>query len=287
MTKREHQQRILEKIKKDSKLDPFSSEKINKENIRLCDLMNKKQILKEIEKYKWFHSIDLGNGVKTEGSANNREFCLNQLNIIDFKGKSVLDIGCRDGFYSFKAEEKGSKEVIGIDTCLSKGATEFLIPFFDSKVEMYEEDFYTYQKSNKKTFDVVFFLGCLYHSKYPFLSLKRLSELTKDKGFLLIESAMCIDDNKMPMLYCPTTGSIKARKNSKTGYSEYASTFFNHKALIEHLQSFGFELINVYPDRRDSNNSIERDSFLCKKNKNLIDEELMNYFDGGNHNRHK
>lgn len=287
MKKREHQQRILEKIKKDSKLDPFSSETINKENIRLCDLMNKKQILKEIEKYKWFHSIDLGNGVKTEGSANNREFCLNQLNIIDFKGKSVLDIGCRDGFYSFKAEERGAKKITGIDTCLSKGATEFLIPFFDSKVEMYEQDFYTYQNPDEEKFDVVFFLGCLYHMKYPFLALKRLSELTKDKGFLLIESAMYMDDNTIPLLYCPTAGSIKPSPSSKKIYGQSAPTFFNHKALIEHLQSFGFELINVYPDRRGSNNSIERDSFLCKKNKNLIDKELMNYFDGGNHNRHK
>jgi hypothetical protein len=52
MTKREHQQRILKKIEKNSKFDPFSSETINKENIRLCDSMNKKQILKEIEKFK-------------------------------------------------------------------------------------------------------------------------------------------------------------------------------------------------------------------------------------------
>lgn len=287
MTKREHQQRILKKIKKDSKLDAFSSGIISKENKRLCDLMNKKQILREVEKYKWFHSIDLGNGVKTEGSDNNREFCLNQLDIIDFKGKSVLDIGCRDGFYSFKAEERGSKEVIGIDTCLSEGAIEFLIPFFDSKVQMYEQNFYTYQKSHDKTFDVVFFLGCLYHSKYPFLALKRLSELTKDGGFLLIESAMYIDDNAIPLLYCPTAGSMKPSPRSKKSYGEYAPTFFNHKALIENLQSFGFELVNIYPDRRGSNNSIERESFLCKKNKNLIDKELMNYFDGGDHNRHK
>ncbi len=287
MSKRKHQQRILEKIKKDSSLDPFSSKQINKENKKLCDLMTKNQILREIEKYKWFHSIDLGDGLKTKGSTDNREFCLNQLNIIDFKDKSVLDIGCRDGFYSLQAEKRGAKKIIGIDTCLSEGATEFIIPFFDSKVEMYEENFYTYQKTQNKTFDIVFFLGCLYHCKYPFLALKRLSELTEDEGFLLIETAMHIDDNKIPLLYCPTNESTKPSINSKRQYGKYAPTFFNHKALIDNLQSFGFELINIYPDRRNSNNLIERDSFLCKKNKNLIDKELMNYFDGGKHNRHK
>jgi SAM-dependent methyltransferase len=287
MTKREHQQRILKKIKKDSKLDPFSSKITNKENTKLCNLMNKKQVLREAEKYEWFHSIDLGYGAKTQGVCDNREFCLNQLNIIDFENKSVLDIGCRDGFYSFEAEKRGSKKVIGIDTCLSAGAVEFLIPFFDSNVEMYEEDFYTYKNSHNKTFDVVFFLGCLYHCKYPFLALKRLSELTKNGGFLLIETAMYMNDNTIPLLYCPTAGSIKQNLNAKKTYGEYAPTFFNHKALIDNLKIIGLELVNIYPDRRGSDNSIERDSFLCKKNNKLIDKKLMNYFDGGKHNRHK
>ena len=54
------------------------------------------------------------------------------------KGKRVLDIGCRDGIYSFEAEKMGAKEVIGIDNDISKPALEFLIPYFNSKVKMFE-----------------------------------------------------------------------------------------------------------------------------------------------------
>ena len=168
----EKKRKILERL--DNGNDPFASNNIKIDGVSLCDIMNKKQILKEIERYKWFHSVDLGNKIKTKGtSKEGREFCLNQFDIIDFKDKKVLDIGCRDGFYSFQAEKRGAEEIIGIDTNLSKGATEFLIPFFDSKVKMYEEDFYTYQKSHNKVFDIVFFSRLFVSLQISILGFKK------------------------------------------------------------------------------------------------------------------
>jgi tRNA (mo5U34)-methyltransferase len=42
------------------------------------------------------------------------------------RGKRVIDIGCRDGMFSFEAERMGAAEVTGIDNDLSTAAVEFL-----------------------------------------------------------------------------------------------------------------------------------------------------------------
>ena len=54
----------------------------------------------------WFHSIPLGDGVVTKGLA---EKALPESCFPDVSGKSVLDIGAWDGYYSFMAERLGAK----------------------------------------------------------------------------------------------------------------------------------------------------------------------------------
>jgi hypothetical protein len=67
-----------------------------------------------------------------------------ELHRCDLAGKRVLDIGCRDGLFSFEAEKMGAQEVLGIDNDLSPGATEFLIPWFQSKVRMQAVNLYDF-----------------------------------------------------------------------------------------------------------------------------------------------
>jgi tRNA (mo5U34)-methyltransferase len=96
---------------------------------------------------------------------------------LDLRGKRVLDIGCRDGLFSFAAESMGAIDVIGIDNDLSRGATELLIPYFNSKVRMHQMNLYDLTPERFGTFDVVIFPGVLYHLRYPFWGL-RLSEMS-------------------------------------------------------------------------------------------------------------
>ena len=65
----------------------------------------------------WFHSIDLGRGVITPGdkSAALLQRQLAELRLPELKGKSVLDIGAWDGFYSFAAEAAGAARVVSLD----------------------------------------------------------------------------------------------------------------------------------------------------------------------------
>lgn len=79
-----------------------------------------------------------------EPSAPNRlilslqERVLKALSLIDCRGKEVRDIARRDGLVWFEAEKLGAREVIGIDSGLSVGAVEVLIPHFQSSVKLHE-----------------------------------------------------------------------------------------------------------------------------------------------------
>lgn len=75
--------------------------------------IDKENLVKEVAKIKyWHHYIDFGAGVETKTGKEGR-FCKKFQNWIlsgipqDLTGKTVLDIGAWDGFYSFSAEKKG------------------------------------------------------------------------------------------------------------------------------------------------------------------------------------
>ena len=63
----------------------------------------------------WYHTIDLGHGVVTKG-VDDTPVRLNRLDLpASFAGRSVLDIGAFDGYYSFAAERLGAARVVALD----------------------------------------------------------------------------------------------------------------------------------------------------------------------------
>ena len=236
--------------------DPFAKEPAEKD---------KAYVLEQIEKYEWRQSIEVLNGVSTKGKLDNREFTLKQFNLIDFKDKSVLDVSCADGFYLLQAEKRGAKTVIGIDKKKSKAASEFLLPFLNSKIKMEEVGFFDYKPKNK--FDIIIFTGILCHVKHPLLALEVVSDWLKKGGYLITESAMYSDDNKKALLYCPSPEENPYKDPKAKKQATHQNTFFNHKGLIDNLEKHNLKLINIYPDNRGgiSRKNICRDSFLFNK----------------------
>ena len=111
----------------------------------------------ELKKYSFYHVIDLGDGIKTPGrpdlvpGTNN---VLQAMDQIDFAGKRVLDIGTHDGLFALTAERSGAEEVIGIDRTIPPCASEFLIPYLDSKVQMFEMNMFDLTPDRFGMFDV-------------------------------------------------------------------------------------------------------------------------------------
>jgi tRNA (mo5U34)-methyltransferase len=99
----------------------------------------------------------------------------------------VLDVGCNAGFYSFEMKRRGAERVLGIDA-----SAEYLEQArFASSVLKLDVEFRqlsTYQVAQlAERFDLVLFMGVLYHLRHPLLALDLLREhVTKD--LLLFQS---------------------------------------------------------------------------------------------------
>src|SRR5713101_6728024 len=186
-----------------------------------------------LDRYSWYHCIDLSADVRTPGlkiMLPIQASIMDELHCHDLAGKRFLDIGCRDGLFSFEAEKMGASEVVGIDNDLSIGATEFLIPYFNSKVKMHAVNLYEFK--THEPFDFVLFAGVLYHLRFPFLGLKKIADAMKPGAKLIIETSMLATREGHALLYCPAP---------EDGPHEPTSvTFFNHAGLTATLRSLGF-----------------------------------------------
>ncbi len=196
------------------------------------------EFLRKLAGHEFYHCIDLGSGVETDGwklARPGQQLVLSHWDNIDFNGKRVLDLGCRDGMYSFKAEERGAAEVIAVDNFLSNGMRELLIPHFQSDVQLYEINLMDLTPDHFGTFDVVNFPGVLYHLRYPFQALKIIRDLVKPGGTFLLETATLRIHESTPLMYCPAP--------HESPYEKTSVTFFNQRGMIATLNAFGFEVI--------------------------------------------
>lgn len=135
----------------------------------------------------WWHSIDFGNGIVTPGVHSLAELqgIYQSLELPeDLSGKTLLDIGCWDGFYTFETERRGAT-VTSID-CWHPSNYFAAHKALNSKAKFHERSVYEIGKDNLGSFDIVLFMGVLYHLRHPLLALENVCELTRD--FAIIES---------------------------------------------------------------------------------------------------
>jgi tRNA (mo5U34)-methyltransferase len=131
----------------------------------------------------WFHNIDL-NGVWTApdhflGDYPGAKFKRFAPHLpADLSGKSVLDIGCNAGFYSIEMKRRGARRVLGIDSderYLAQARLAAQVLGLDDDVEFARLDVYDVGTLDEK-FDLVIFMGVLYHLRHPLLALDLIRE---------------------------------------------------------------------------------------------------------------
>jgi tRNA (mo5U34)-methyltransferase len=177
----------------------------------------------------WWHSIDLGNGLVTPGhkSAQTLAGELEALNLPDVSGRTVLDIGGWDGFFAFESERRGASRVAVVDhfmwsldvpgqqaywrACAERGIeplpyelTEYWHPEtmpgrhgFDtarralaSQVRAIPLDFMDCDLDEIGVWDVVLYLGVLYHMQDPIRALRRLHAVTAATAIIETEAVV-------------------------------------------------------------------------------------------------
>ncbi len=124
----------------------------------------------------WFHNLDL-RGVKTAPDHFLGDYPAIKWQRFehavpaDLSGKSVLDIGCNAGFYSLEMKRRGAVRVLGIDsdnTYLEQA--RFAAQVCGLDIEFRELSVYDVDRLGER-FDLVLFMGVLYHLRYPLLAL--------------------------------------------------------------------------------------------------------------------
>jgi tRNA (mo5U34)-methyltransferase len=185
------------------------------------------QLRQYVGRMGWYHQIDLGNGVITPGMKSRedirREWELAALG--DLAGKSALDIGGIDGAYAFLAEQAGASPVAVLDHYLwAADANQYARIYHEhvaagtippaphesdawhpeslpsrwridtarqalhSRVETIALDFTECDLAAIGQWDIVLYLGVLYHMPDPFRVLRRLAAVTREQAIIETEA---------------------------------------------------------------------------------------------------
>src|SRR5438045_7785979 len=117
---------------------------------------------------RWYHTIDLGGGVVTNGVDDTPQRLARVQLPASLNGKTVLDIGAWDGYFSFECERRGAARVVALDHVVwnaptaagtGKAGFDFAHAALGSKVEQIDSDVYDMDPANIGKFDIVLFIG--------------------------------------------------------------------------------------------------------------------------------
>ena len=198
----------------------------------------------ESEPY-WFQKLEVLPGFYSPGWSNPATEKLPYFGLPeDLTGKRVLDIGCAEGFFSFEAEKRGAREVIGIDTfpdsvrrfnlvraARQSNATAFLMSVYDL------------EPKRLGTFDLVLFYGVFYHLRHPQHALERIRSICT--GDLLFQTHV-YDEPALKDI--PAASYFPHGMMSGTGHELYDATvfwLFNSECCLAMLNTVGFTGLRV------------------------------------------
>jgi tRNA (mo5U34)-methyltransferase len=151
----------------------------------------------------WFHNLDLG-GVKTAPHHMLGDYprCkwqhFSHALPTDLRGRTVLDIGCNAGFYAIEMKRRGAERVVGIDSDEAYLAqARFAAEVCGVDIELRQLSVYEVAELAER-FDLVLFMGVLYHLRHPLLALDLIAEhVAKD---LLVFQSMQRGSDEAPAL---------------------------------------------------------------------------------------
>ena len=251
--------------------------------------MTREEILSGIEKLRpWFHCIDLGGGIntKTESAVGEPvehpqptwEFVRRHLPE-DLSEKTLLDVGCNAGFYSFEAKRRGAARVVGLDAQrhLVRQARFCARALELDGVEFEKMSVYDLDPRALGQFDVTLALGLVYHLKHLVLALEKLFVTTRE--LLIIETAI-FPPARPYNSFAYQVGALHstlhtlAYVENPPGMKEAIYTWFlpTPEALRALLADVGFDEVSVHPSNLD-----DRAIFVCRKRAPYPDSRALHF----------
>jgi tRNA (mo5U34)-methyltransferase len=155
----------------------------------------------EIASIRWYHEINFGDGLHSHSTAPEIEshrrlwrFIEHELGAVDFHGKTVLDIGAWDGYWSFLAERRGARSVLAADDLSQNWSDGRGIHLakrrLGSRIAI-RQDLSVYELASlRQTFDVILCLGVFYHLLDPFYALTQIRHCCHPGTILVLEGSL-------------------------------------------------------------------------------------------------
>ena len=211
--------------------------------------MNRDDIIAQAEDFgSWYHEIELVPGYITKSNMTGiRHYWKSTHKVIDqvdYKGKTVLDLGTMDGYWAFEAEKRGASYIVTSDIwqgIAELGMKRFLLAraALSSKVMVVPNtDVHDLVKRLGSIvpvggFDIIQNFGMLYHIQNPMLALHQIRRCLSDSGQMILETACWNGGEKAPVM----------RFNSDQVVYKDGSTYWlpNHACLFAMLRMTGFE----------------------------------------------
>jgi tRNA (mo5U34)-methyltransferase len=205
------------------------------------------KLINEMNSIKWWHRIDLG-GIFTPGfvvhGPDGSNFEHTRYGIPqNLTGKTILDIGAWDGFFSFACEKRNALRVVAADLPVNQRCNwgvgtagfEFAKKVLNSKVEFQTADI-NQDISHLGMFDITLQYGVLYHLDNMLPALKNTFAVTKE--YTLLETALIPPEMDLP------GHSIAA---FLPGYAnDYTNKWYpNQKCLVDMLKYIGYTKVEV------------------------------------------
>lgn len=186
----------------------------------------------------WWHSVPLNDGSVTPGINNTpleeRDHLFSDL---DFNDKTVLDIGCWDGYYSFMAEKRGAKKVVALDDPKFRNQGDeglagfkWLQKHFESKVRFLRGSVFNLPSVQ---FDIVLCYGVVYHVNDPLTALINCFQVTKET--LSFEGLLWLDQKPLLLLVDP----FEINKSDPSNFYTMTTGYVAKIAVMN-----GFEVVN-------------------------------------------
>jgi tRNA (mo5U34)-methyltransferase len=159
----------------------------------------------QIDAIPWYHDFEFPDGLVARSVIENLEshralwgFMRRALEAINFSGKSVLDIGCWDGYWSFYAEQQGASRVLATDDATQNwtgsAGIELAKELYGSGVEI-RKDLSVYRLGQvDELFDVILFMGVFYHLVAPFYAFAQIRHRCREDALVAVEGDFLPDD---------------------------------------------------------------------------------------------
>jgi tRNA (mo5U34)-methyltransferase len=162
------------------------------------------QLAEEVARYHWYHTLELADGVVTDGMFDHRAALDRYLLPDDLTGMRCLDVGTMDGFWAFEMERRGATDVVAADlaevddldwpplwrhrvkpTLDATKEARFRLAHaaLDSNVTRIERSIYQLG-TDLGRFDLIFCGDLLIHLKDPITAVQRMREVCRGSAII-------------------------------------------------------------------------------------------------------